>query len=201
MSANPAPSGITPDTIVAIVAGAIVSITVAVLAAVSQWRDRKHRTDLAREDRAQERLKSAYEELLPTLHRYRDQVAAVEPPIGISPKPKPPKLPDPDEVMRQFAHAQLFGTPQLRASLDQFPLDMMRLRFAIGTLEQTRSQAASMSAFGPPGNAVKDAGDRVDAAKQVIFDLLAQIEAQMRNDLGVERPSGAAPSSRPTPPG
>ena len=36
MSANPAPSGITPDTIVAIVAGAIVSITVAVLAAVSQ---------------------------------------------------------------------------------------------------------------------------------------------------------------------
>lgn len=49
-SASPAPSGVAPDTIVA-----IVSITVAFLAVASQWRGREHRTDLAREDRAPER--------------------------------------------------------------------------------------------------------------------------------------------------
>jgi hypothetical protein len=193
MSANPAPTGITPDTIVAIVAGAVVSITVATLAAASQWRDRKHRTDLAREDRAQERLKSAYEALLPTLHNYRAQVAAVEPPIEISPKADPPKLPDLDEVMRQFASAELFGSSALRTSLDQLGPDIMKLRFAIGDLDRARKWAESAAPFGSAGNEVKDASDRVAAAKQVVLDLLAEIEAQMRKDLRVERPSGGTP--------
>jgi len=185
MSANPAPSGVSADTIVAIIAGAAVSISVAVLAALSQWRDRKQRTDLAREDRAQERLKSAYEELLPTLHGYRSQVALVEPPVRFSPTPELPKLPETEEIIRQFARAQLFGSPKVRLLLDKVRTDITALQLAIGDVERVKQWAASIAAVAVAHQQLREAYERLDAAKAVVFEDLADVEAEMRTDLGL----------------
>ena len=82
----------------------------------------------------------------------------------------------------------------MRTALDQLQDAIVKLRFAIGDLERERGWAASA-----PAAPAQHAGQlqatwaRVATAKEAVFALLAQIEAQMRADLQVKDHYGTRP--------
>lgn len=212
MALDTASAGPSAETIVAIVAGAAVSIGVALLAFRSGVLDRRqqarmareerehqakmarqeqqHQRALAEENRNQERLKSVYATLLPTLHTIGAQVELVERAIQTDPPEVPPKLPSTEEVLRQVALSQLLGSGPVRADVPLLLLALRRLNVSIGSLELLGTFAGP---FAPPNLSadINRTRESVFAEKQTIFDLITKIEAQMRVDLGVEGPRAA----------
>lgn len=208
MALDPVNAGTSADTIVAIVAGAVVSIGVALLAfgsgvldrrqqASMARKEREHQANIAREEqshqwalaeesRNQERLKAVYATLLPTLHTIGAQVELVERAVITDPPEVAPNLPSTEELLRQVALTQLLGSGPVREDVPLLLAALRRLNFSVGTLEQLHSFAGPFA----PANLSTDinrARESVSAEKRAIFDLIDRIEAQMRVDLRVQQ--------------
>jgi hypothetical protein len=144
-------------------------------------------------------MKSAYEDLLPTLHTIGAQVEALERAIITDPPEEPPKLPSTEQVLRQVARAQLFGSAAVRGDLPRLLSALRSLRVLVGSLDQHRDWAG----WGAPANLVDTINDlraKVSAGKQDVFDLIDRLEAQMRRDLGDDQDSHEAGATAQEPP-
>lgn len=169
--------------VAAIAAGALVAIVVAILAALSGWRDRRHRSAFAREERGQHRLHDAYRALLPTLLDYRVVVAQVEPPLVPSDPFTPPVMPEGPETRRRFSGAQLDGSREVGAMLDALQAAFVTLTLTITLFHDAQARLRS----GGHPEAVRELaglGNKVLADKAAALALIDQIHDRMREELG-----------------
>jgi hypothetical protein len=171
--------------VAAILAGALVAIVVAILAALSGRRDRRHQIALAREERGQHRLHDAYRALLPTLLDYRVVVSQVEPPIVLADPFTPPVMPEGPETRRRFAGAQLDGSRQVGAMLDSLQTAFGALSLTISLFQDAQARLRS-GGHPEAGREMAGLGTKVQADKAAALALIDQIHDRMREELGQE---------------
>ncbi len=103
---------------VALVASGTVSVAVAVAGAVTAiWiatLNRDTTLQLAREERKQQRLSSAYIEILSLVHRIGYWASRVRPLMDTNPPQERPLLPSPEEQARMEALVTAFGSKEVR---------------------------------------------------------------------------------------
>jgi hypothetical protein len=200
-------------TLAAIVAGALVSIGVALIASFGGWRDRANRSQeaerdreqalqlahderehtlaLAREERRVERMRAVYVELAPILEAWRDQVRSVEPPAVWKPvdapadwTPPQPDLPAKEVMRRELARARIAGSPALVATLDKLDQAMLRLLVDAGAQFRLRQELQDVGQRPGLGDELREVGHAVAADKIQAERLIDAAINQMRDDLG-----------------